>query len=568
MCQGTQTHCRSCRRVEVRFYPSGRCGEVRPFPSWHTIRGHTRQIRRCHDCIQNHRRALVRAQEDRIRDARRAKSLGQYLRRERQHPLPDEESHLQSNEYFRLQTFDLISEDGEEVEAEAVADQDSTAQLSSQYGPDAEQHTLDINWEEYQAGRRLHPFTGLADYEELLFFRSVAQASPENATLPLLGDQLEECFARQAHIDVTGRSVSEQDQGYMFGYIRTNLDYQVAQLPVVYPEVLPEAAPTEAAEENEDYREPEAPDISFYDWTLRSYQQDSTHNEGLSNQDALEQDLDNYDWYLRHHCTDLQVSDFQRRRAEIATREFDFDHANLEGLPFLQWMLVENRVRARNGMTLFTCPIEALDAYCHEVIWECPLREVRKAFADARARHFEENRREFYGHARDQHCPLIERLRRVRASTLKMMSWAEEKFPQLVSVQMGLDEICIILTSRIAVEMEPTEEQWAQILEAGTQAVKEIKKAENAPPLREVNWRHLSARLTENWDHEFETQIGDVDDADGELHEALRVSTSFLGQEPQVDSDPGSDSSDPGVWLDFSSGKADPEFSSSEDQEE
>jgi hypothetical protein len=108
MCLGTTVACRSCQREAILFYPGGRCGEVEPFPSWHRIRGHFRRIRRCHDCIQSHQGALRRERENFIRDSRRAKSLRQYFRGERAHPLPDEEYHLRSQGRYRLERFDLV----------------------------------------------------------------------------------------------------------------------------------------------------------------------------------------------------------------------------------------------------------------------------------------------------------------------------------------------------------------------------------------------------------------------------------------------------------------------------
>ena len=479
-------------------------------------------------------RSQVRSQEDAIRDARRAKSLRQYFRRERRHPLPDEEVHLQSNGDYVLQPFDLVSENGGEGEADAG--QDLTIQFPLDEVVEAEQHSVEDNyWGDYQNGRRLHPFSEIGARDEFLFFQSVAQASPENETLILLVHRLEECLARQAHISVTGRSITEDDQQYIFENIRIQLDEEVSQLPTIDPaQHLPEpfeAVPINVEEEEEDYREPEAPEMLFYDWTLRSYEQESTHNEGLSTQDALEQDLDNYDWYLRRYCTDLQVNDFQQRRVEIATRAFEFDHPNLESLPFSEWLAVENQVRVRNGMERIERPVQALDIFCTEVIWQ-QSQEVRDAFADSRARHFEENRREFYGHARDDKCPLLERLKDVRARTLKMMSWVEDNLPDLLTAQTSLDRICCILTTRIAMEVDPTDEQWAEILDTGRKVMEEIKEARKQPD-RENNWRNLYSYLTENWDHESETQVGNVDDAeaDGEIHEALQVSSGFLSEE-------------------------------------
>jgi len=568
MCLGKTITCRSCRRKEIRFYPGGKCGEVEPFQSWHTIRGHTRKVRRCHDCIQSHRRSQVRAQEDSIRDARRAKSLRQYFRRERRHTLPDEEVHLQSNGEYVLHSFDLVSEDGAEVEA--VADQNSTAHLSSPQNPDGERDPAEINhWNDYQAGRRLYPFSDTATREEFLFFQSVAQRFPENETLALLMNRLEECFARQAHISSTGRSITEDDQQYMFESIRGQLGHQMAQLPMIEPVEPPtesfQAAIIDTDEKDEDYREPEAPEMSFYDWTLRSYEQDSTHNEGLSTQDALEQDLDNYDWYLRRYCTDLQVNDFYRRRMEIASRAFEFDHASLESVPFSQWLAIENRVRVRNGMCLITCPIQALDVFCSEIIWQ-QSQEVRDSFDDSRAQYFEQNRRDFYDYARDEKGLLIERLRGVTAGTLQMTLWVENNFTHLFNAQKSLDRVCQILTTRVAMEMEPTDEQWAEMLQAGQDAVKEIKEQQKQP-VRENNWRNLYSQLTANWDHEFETQVGDVDDSDGDIHDALRVSSGFLGQEPQGESQ-GSDFPEPGEWVDLGSAQADPDWSSSEAEAE
>jgi hypothetical protein len=41
---------------------------------------------------------------------------------------------------------------------------------------------------------------------------------------------------------------------------------------------------------------------------------------GLSAQDALEADLDNYMWYLSHYGTELQANDFHRRQMQVANK--------------------------------------------------------------------------------------------------------------------------------------------------------------------------------------------------------------------------------------------------------
>jgi hypothetical protein len=607
MCLGTTVTCRSCRRDAIIFYPGGRCGEVKPFPSWHRIRGHTRRIRRCLDCIRSHRDALSQTLERENalfrRDYRRMKSLRQYSRGERSHPLPDEEVHLQSNGEFRLQRDDLLPAEDIHLQTDEVftADRDHPIIISSPSPISAEdqrrmdefaayvradreanlrpaeeltsgQSTTQIDyWGEYQAGRRLHPYDhGSTDGQlELLIFHTEAQLHPQDEILASIEERMEECYQRQADIDATGRAISAEDQGYTYGLIRFAFDNQQA----IYHETesvendldVAEYEPLPAHEEAADYREHEEPEISFYEWTLRSYEEDPSHNSHCSTESALKEDLDHYEWYLFQYSTELQANDFRRRRAEISNRLYDFGPGNLDGLPFQQWLAAENQLREIHGMNQATCQTEVLEQYWQEVLYyEC--NEIQEEYFRSRIRYFEDNRREFYGHAHDEHCPMIDRLRSLRKDTEKMMDWADEQHPQLFSVQWKLGQICKISTRCIAIEVEPSDEQWQHMLEVGREAVRQMRETHHAvsqvPTTREVSWNELYSQLSQGWEAQHDTAIGDVDESEAEDEEPPRVRSNFPAQDSRGEFDEVAESDEPGAWLDFNQGEATPQWSS------
>jgi hypothetical protein len=158
-----------------------------------------------------------------------------------------------------------------------------------------------------------------------------------------------QCVQRQAGIDATSRAINGEDQEYRFGHIRFTFDMhhdsyrEISNIAAERPADILEVESPEGQGEDEDHRAPEPPDISFYEWTIRSYQQDSIHNVGLSVQDALEADLDNYMWYLSHYGTELQANDFHRGRTQVVNRRCNFDDSRLNGPPFSQWLASENQ---------------------------------------------------------------------------------------------------------------------------------------------------------------------------------------------------------------------------------
>jgi hypothetical protein len=408
---------------------------------------------------------------------------------------------------------------------------------------------------EYQAGRRLHPFDVTTAEVELLVFQTEAQAHPQDQILASIVQHMEQCVQLQADIDATSRAINSEDQEYRLGQIRFAFDMhqdsyrQIPNIAAERPADILEVESPECQEEDEDYRAPEPPDIPFHEWTITSYQQDSTHNVGLSAQDALEADLDNYMWYLSHYGTELQANDFHRRRTQVANRWYDFDDGRLNGPPLSQWLASENQRRAGIGLNHLTCPIQSLELYWQQVLWyECD--EVLKAYESSRRLYFEENRRELYGLPRDEHCLLTERLGRVREDTWRVMAWTEHEYPHLVDAQLNLNQICRILTARIAMVMEPTDEQWTRMLELGQEAVREMREAlAQGPSSSEVSWNAVSALLSADSDCPLNTTIGDVDEFGVEDLDPPRVSLRSVRQEPRTELVEFGDTCQPGVWA-------------------
>ena len=195
MCLGTTATCRSCKREAIRFYPGGRCDEVKPFPAWHRIRGHTRRVRRCPDCIRTHEDSFSDELEERNarfrRVYRRMKTFNRYCRGEQANPLPDDE--------FTRDRDHPVIVDGESSNGRNERRMDGTSQhmlrrhsfaFRQHFSPPtntmptqvsftqevvAEHNSTQIDHlGEYQAFRRLYPFDSTAAMEELAVFRAEA----------------------------------------------------------------------------------------------------------------------------------------------------------------------------------------------------------------------------------------------------------------------------------------------------------------------------------------------------------------------------------------------------------
>ena len=595
MCLGTTVTCRSCKREAVCFYPGGRCDEVKPFPAWHRIRGHTLRVRRCPDCIRTHEDSFSDDLEERNarfrRVYRRMKTFNRYCRGEQANPLPDDE--------FNRNRDPPVTIDGERSlgQNERMTDE-STQQIrlrreSLDFGqhfssphdgmptqiPFAQgavslRNSAQIDYlGEYQAFRRLYPFDSTAAMEELAVFRVEAELHPDDTVLARIVEHMEQCIERQERIEATDE-VNDVDLLYIYGIIRDMFDTQMGRYrsPECCEEVdVDEDDPLPDYEDDEEtadyYREHEEPEVSFYEWTIRNYEANETYNIGFPTEDALDQDLNHYEWYLSNHSTQLQLNDFRLRRAEIANSYYEFNSEKFNHISFQQWLVDYNLRQEVRGQTQVTSAIEALELYWDEILKdECD--ELQEEFHRSRTLWFEEYRREFYGHARDEHSPLIERLRGLRAECERIIDWNNEHYYHLASVRENMSHICSILTTRIAMEREPTNEQWQRILEMGREAVRQIREAmRHEPATRDVNWHQLFAQLSEGWEVQGDSAIDDMDESETEQERTPRLRSRFLQQAPVTEFDDYSEGEETEPWQDCSHEEAAPEWSSIEDDD-
>jgi hypothetical protein len=589
MCLGTTVTCRSCKREAVRFYPGGRCDEVKPFPAWHRIRGHTRRVRRCPDCIRNHEDSFSDELEERNarfrRVYRRMKTFNRYCRGEQANPLP-------ADEFNRSRDYPIIiGQERSRGQNERRMDEPSQHRLRrdsfafrQHFSPPshgmptqvpftqevvAEHSSTQIDHlGEYQAFRRLYPFDSTAAMEELAVFRAEAELHPDDTVLARIVEHMEQCIGRQERIEATDE-VNNADLLYMYGIIRDSFDTHMGRYrsPECHEEDLDvdedEDEPLPDYEDDEEaadyYREHEEPEVSFYEWTIRRYEANETYNVGFPTEDALDEDLNHYEWYLRNYSTELQLNEFRLRRREITNGYYDFSSEKFNHVSFQQWLVDYNLREEVRGQTQVTSAIEALEMYWDDVLKdECD--ELQEEFHRSRTRWFEECRREFYGHARDEHSPLIERLRSVRAECERITDWNNEHYYHLASVRENMGRICSILTTRIAMEREPTDEQWQRILEMGREAVRQIREAMRLEPAtRDVNWNQLFAQHSEGWEFQSDSAIGDMDESEAEEERTPRIRSRFLEQAPLPEADNCSEDDEPGVWLDFSHERTVPE---------
>jgi hypothetical protein len=501
------------------------------------------------------------------------KTFNRYCRGEQANPLPDEEfirdrdhpvvidgeRDLQQNErrmdepsqHFSLPSYGMPTQVS--FTQEAVAEHNSTQ--------------ID-HLGEYQAFRRLYPFDSTAAMETLAVFRAEAELHPDDAVLARIVEDMEQCIGRQERIDVTSE-VNNADLLYMYGIIRNLFDAHMGRYcsSERYEEVLnvDEDGPLPDYEDDEEaadyYREHEEPEVSFYEWTIRNYEANDTYNIGFPTEDALDQDLNHYEWYLSNYSTQLQLNDFRLRRAEIANGYYGFSSEKFNHVSFQQWLVDYN---LREEVRGHTSAIEALELYWDDVLKdECD--ELQEEFHRSRTRWFEECRREFYGHARDEYSPLIDRLRGSRAECERITDWNNEHYYHLASVRENMGRICSILTTRIAMEREPTDEQWQRILEMGREAVRQIREAmRDEPATRDVNWNQLFAQLSEVWEVQDDSAIGDLDESEAEGERTPRLRSRFLQQAPVAESDDYSEGEETEPWQDCSHEEAAPEWSSIE----
>lgn len=546
MCLGTTVTCLSCRKEVFSFYRGGRCGEKKPFPVWHRVRGRQKRIRRCRDCIVHDERAALQESYDYAREVDRAKAaleylrgLSEYLRGERPCPTYEESPVVPSNVVqtpFDLDSlldsyFDTLSE------IRLIADTERALQghdeHPSRLAPSARQMMQSDNWREYLEGSRLHPFTPSQAERVDELVRYMIGHNPENMSIHAIYTQMDQCVTLQSNIETTGRELNAEGRLYRFSQIALDLEFQ---LRLLYAElrggpVTQRAQEQHSGDDNEedDYREHEPPEISFQQWAFGQYRHDSTYNIDLSVEEALAVDVEGYEAYLHAYANNLQYSDFANLQRNLPRREFVFDPGELDGLSFSQWFTPEGPQYARHrGLVQL-----ALPDYWREVVTTLA-EEIQQAAVRARTFYFEEHRRELYGHARYEHSPLIQRFRVLRAQATDIMEWTRREHPEQLVAYICLEAICTFLTVQIAIEAQPTAQQWQAIRTIAWDAIHALREAASEGPQRE---------------HEPETAALDPDPVEEANQHRLYCLRLLNLDTPEV-SYPEPPSS-PGLWLDM-----------------
>jgi hypothetical protein len=232
---------------------------------------------------------------------------------------------------------------------------------------------------------------------------------------------------------------------------------------------------------------------SFYRWAITRYRE-PTRNMNNSIEHALEADLDGYDQYLEQHATKSQVNDFRRRRDEVANTPYDFVPFDPRVPSYQTWRRLEDERRRRTGEALLASREQILLLYEEQII----ARAAEEIYFDFRLSldsYYEENRRVLYGYDRDAHSPMIERLRGARRDVQDMVMTSDHVWPRDNNpIRQRLEEVNRLFTMRIAMDQEPTREQWG-FINASIRVADEIMQEAIAWEGENVNWREIQEGL-------------------------------------------------------------------------
>lgn len=162
-------------------------------------------------------------------------------------------------------------------------------------------------------------------------------------------------------------------------------------------------------------------------------------------------------------------------------------------------------------------------------------------FVASRIHHYEENRRQMYGHARHEHSPLIERLRDTRADVIQLLMDTYECSDSFDdAAREGLRTISSLLRIHIAMEREPSEEHWRAVRLAVTDA-EQLIQASAAQARENINWGEIRERMAQN-DQPAPASVHDSK-SDSEVESPTRPRRDFFapyspGNEDEDEDDP------------------------------
>ena len=220
--------------------------------------------------------------------------------------------------------------------------------------------------------------------------------------------------------------------------------------------------------------------LDFRQWIVREYQDDSLLAWSRTTEEALAEDMDFYERYLRANGTQSQLNEFRLLRANVAHNIFSFTppasaQRNSPKPSFHTWFEEDNHYRRSVGESEMTFR-EGLQNYPIEAALS---PEEENDFTLARDRHFEENRRQMYGFARGSYSQVVEGLRTARDTVqqLRLDSlhyWPDEECGNQYQnpVLQPLVHVNQALQRFIAMEESPPDEVWHDIMS-------EIRRAES-----------------------------------------------------------------------------------------
>jgi hypothetical protein len=146
------------------------------------------------------------------------------------------------------------------------------------------------------------------------------------------------------------------------------------------------------------------------------------------------------------------------------------------------------------------------------------------SFRISRVNHFEENRRQMYGYERNAYSYLLERLRVTRENAWELMVdfqqyWPEDDAP----VREDLGAVCGILTTLIAIEIEPRDEEWSVIRSVMDESERQMQ--EEAQNRERLNLRAIRDQMAQETDGPFTLSPFE---SESEMEDAPRPGRDFF----------------------------------------